>query len=166
MSDVVRLTDSLSNPPQAVERLIAALGGLENMQVGGSTQDAILAQSNAVRPATVRLQVREYRKLSPAEVEELVDAYEVGTSQRELTRRFGLHEQTVRAHLRRQGVKLRPLRALTEAQESDAVRLYVEDVWSLAELAARFKVGQTAIRNVLVRRGVKRRAQARRSRTG
>lgn len=166
---LARLTDSLSNPPQAVQRLVAALeelGELENMQVSSGTQDAIVAQSGAVDPATVRLQVRENRKLSPAEVEELVDAYEAGTSQRELTRRFGLHEQTVRAHLRRQGVKLRPLRALTEAQESDAVRLYIKDVWSLAELAARFKVGQTAVRNVLVRRGIERRAQARRVRTG
>ena len=32
------------------------------------------------------------------------------------------------------------------------MRLYVKEVWSLAEVAARFKVGQTAVRNVLVRR--------------
>lgn len=110
----------------------------------------------------MRLQVKENRKLSPHEVVELVDAYKAGASQAELRRRFGVHEQTVRAHLRRQGVKVRPLRALTEEQEVEAVRLYAEEMWSLAEVAGRFGVGQTAVRNVLVRRGVGRRAQARR----
>ncbi|MDQ3224166.1 MAG: hypothetical protein M3Q75_11955 [Gemmatimonadota bacterium] len=147
-----------------MERLAAALealGGLENLQVSGEVQDVIVAQSGAVDASTVRLDVKENRKLSPAEVTELVDAYEAGASQRDLTRRFDLHEQTVRAHLRRRGVTLRQQQALTDAQEAEAVRLYVEKAWTLAKLAVWFKVGPTAIRNVLVRRGVERRAQSR-----
>lgn len=132
-------------------------------RISDDVLDAIVAQSGAVDPGAVRLRVKENRKLSPAEVVELVDAYETGASQRELTRRFGLHEQTVRAHLRRQGVNLRPQRVLTDVQEAEAVRLYAEDMWTLAELAARFEVGQTAIRNVLVRRGVGRRERKRRA---
>lgn len=164
----MRLTDSLSNPPQAVERLagaLAALGGLENMQARGDVQAAIVAQSGAVDPATVRLQAKENRKLSPAEVSELVEAYKAGTSQAELSRRFGLHEQTVRAHLRRQGVSVRSQRVLTESQEAEVVRLYVEEVWTFAELAGKFGVGEGAVRGVLVRRGMKRRSQARRRQT-
>ena len=165
----MHLSDFLSNLGTPLLRLVTALdklGGLVNVQViSGSTRDAIVAQSGAVDPGSVRLQVKENRKLSPAEVVELVDAYQAGASQAELTRRFGLHEQTVRAHLRRQGVRLRPLRVLAEAQEAETVRLYVEKTWSLAELAARFEVSQTAIRSVLVRRGVGRRAQARRVQT-
>lgn len=118
-----------------------------------------MIQSGALDPGAVRLRVKENRKLSPAEVTELVAVYETGTSQRELSRRFGLHEQTVRAHLRRQGVRLRPQRVLTDAQEVEAVRLYVEEVWTLAEVATKLRVGQTAIRNVLVRRGVGRRGR-------
>ncbi|HEX6416096.1 MAG TPA: hypothetical protein VFZ62_01080 [Candidatus Saccharimonadales bacterium] len=64
----------------------------------------------------------------------------------------------MRAHLRRAGVTLRPVRALSEAQEDEVVRLYVEKTWSLAELAKKLNVGQSAIRNVLVRRNVERRA--------
>ena len=78
---MVHLSDSLSNPPEAVERLAAALealGGLENLQVSGEVQDVIVAQSGAVDASTVRLDVKENRKLSPAEVTELVDAYEAG----------------------------------------------------------------------------------------
>ena len=129
------LTDSLSNPTEAVARLVVALGergGTENVQVNGDTQDAIVAQAGMTdAPGRVRLHVKENRKLSPAEVVELVDAYKAGASQTELSRRFGLHEQTVRAHLRRQSVRFRPLRALTEPQEVEVVRLYVEEVWSL-----------------------------------
>ena len=66
-------------------------------RISSGTLDVVVAQSGAVDPATVRLQARKNRKLSPAEVVELVDAYKAGASQRELTRRFGLHEQTVRA---------------------------------------------------------------------
>ncbi len=84
-----------------------------------------MVQSGALGRASVRSQIKENRKLSPAEVAQLVDAYQAGTSQAELSRRFDLHEQTVRAHLRRQRVSLRPLRALTEAQEVEVMRLYV-----------------------------------------
>lgn len=139
---------------------------MKKVQVSGNIQDVIVAQTGAVDPATVRLQVKENRKLSPAEAVELVDAYKAGASQAELTRQFGVHEQTVRAHLRRQGVRLRTLRAMTEAQEVEIVKLYVEEMWSLAELAGLFGVGQAAVRNVLVRRGVERRARARRTKPG
>lgn len=161
----MHLSDSLSNPGTPLLRLVAALdalGGLAKLQVSGTGRDEIVAQSGSEDPALVRLRVKENRKLSPDEVGELVAAYEAGASQRELTRRFGLHEQTVRAHLRRRGVTLRPQRVLTDAQEAEVVRLYVGEMWTLAEVAARFEVGQTAIRNVLVRWGVERRAQARR----
>jgi DNA-directed RNA polymerase specialized sigma24 family protein len=141
------------------------LGGLKKPQASEVAHEAIVAQSGAIDPGTVRLQVKENRKLSPAEVAELVDAYKAGASQRELTRRFDLHEQTVRAHLRREGVSLRPLRALTEMQEVEVVRLYAEGMWTLGEVADKFGVSEGAVRNVLVRRGVERRPQVRRART-
>lgn len=157
---VVLLSDSLPNLPVAIAWLVAALddlGGLQNVQVSGDAHEAIVTQSGTVAPGAVRLQVKENRKLSPVEVTELVDAYKAGVSQKKLMRWFGVHEQTVRAHLRRKGVKLLPLRALTEEQEVEVVRLYAEETWSLAELAAQFEVEQTAVRNVLMRRGVERR---------
>jgi predicted DNA binding protein len=146
-------------------RLVTALDeldGWENTQVNEGAREAIIAQTGAVEPGTVRLKIKENRKLSPAEVRKLVAAYEAGTSQRELTRRFGLHEQTVRAHLRRQKVTLRPVRVLTEVQEIEVIKLYVEKRWTLAELAEKFEVSAAAIRQVLVRRDIARRSQAKR----
>lgn len=120
----VHLSDSLSNPTEAVKRLVTVLddlGGLANVQVSSSVQDSIVTQSGAVDPGRVRLQVKENRKLSPAEVAEVVARYQAGASIRSLSQAFGMHEQTVRAHLRRKGVSLRPLRAERGSRDSDAV---------------------------------------------
>lgn len=64
-------------------------------------------------PVAVRLQVKENRKLSSAEVAELVAAYEAGASQRELT----------------------------AAQEDEVVRCYIQETWTLVQLVGHFKLG-------------------------
>lgn len=162
----MHLSDSLSNPDTPLLRLVTALdglGGLEETQVSAIARDAIVAQTGAVDSASVRLEARENRKLSPTEVADLVARYRAGASIRSLSQAFRMHEQTVRAHLRREGVTLRPLRVLTETQEVEVVRLYVEETQTLAELADKFGVSASAVRRVLVRRGVARRSQIRRA---
>ena len=164
--NMVHLSDSLSNPDTPLLRLVTALDGLDELkktQVSAVTRNAIMAQTGAANPASVRLEARENRKLSPTEVAELGARYQAGASIRSLSQAFRMHEQTVRAHLRRASVSLRPLCALTETQEVEVVRLYVEETWSLAELATKFEVSAAAVRRVLVRRGVARRGQVRRA---
>ena len=161
----VRLRDSLSNPNKQLRRLLAALensGGLANLQVSEDAVAELVAQTGAEDPASVRLAIKENRKLSPTEIDGLVERYEAGATIRSLSQSFGLHEQTARAHLRRRGVKLRSLCALTDEQEVEVVRLYVEEVWSLNELGTRFGVDPSSIRRALLRRGVKRRPPRRR----
>lgn len=78
------LSDSLSNLPEAVERLVAtlgALGGLENLQVSGNVHEAIVAQSGAVDPALVRLEAKENRKLSPTDRRKLYLSHTIVVSQ-------------------------------------------------------------------------------------
>lgn len=155
------LRDSLSNPGTPLLRLATALRG--GTAFGGEqAQAALIAQTGAVDPAPVKMEVKENRKLSPSEIDDVVARYQAGGSIRILGETLGLHEQTVRAHLRRQGVALRPVRALTDEQEGEVVRLYIKEMWTLAELAGKFGVSAAAVRQVLVRRGVERRAQARR----
>jgi len=56
----------------------------------------------------VRQAIRQpNRKLQPAEVDKLVERYVAGESLNELGRSYGMHHQTVRAHLRRRGIGLR-----------------------------------------------------------
>jgi transposase-like protein len=164
----VRLRDSLSNPPEGLTRLVTALERAEHsgsQQVRARLVEAIVEQTGADDAGSVRLEAKENRKLSPDEGAALAEAYQAGESQRELARRYGMHEQTVRAHLRRSGVALRPVRVLSDEQEAEVARLYVEEQLSLAELATKFSVSASAVRSALIRRGVERRAQSRRSRT-
>jgi IS30 family transposase len=116
-------------------------------------------------PSAVRLQVKKNRKLSPTEVVELVDQHQAGVSVPSLSKLFELHEQTVRAHLKRQGVKLQPYRTLTNAQQTEVLRLYVDELWSLARIARKFNICETTVRNTLARHGVQRRARTRRRNT-
>lgn len=97
-------------------------------------------------------------KLRPDEIVALVGEYEGGATVRSLGRRFSVHEQTVRAHLRRAGVVLRPVRALTAEQELEVVRLYVDQQLTLDQVGDKLGVGAATVRKVLVRRGVERRA--------
>lgn len=166
VSGLVRLRLSLSNPSTPLLRLFKALDKqayFKSLQPNPDTKEAIIVQTGAADSSTVRLQVKENRKLSPSQIDELVGAYVAGASILALKRRFCVHEQTVRAHLRRHGVNLRPIRILATTQEIEAERLYVEMIWSMEEIAAKFNVSETTIRNVLIRRGVKPRGHERRA---
>lgn len=146
-------------------RLVKALeevGGLEGLKGRTDAEEPSIVQAGAVDPSSVRLKIKANRSLSPAEVVELVRAYQAGATQVELARRFGIRRQRVYQHLVRQGVETRLVRTLTDVEEAEAVRRYVEEPWTLAELAAMFNVGQTTIRTMLVRKGVARRPRGRR----
>jgi transposase-like protein len=161
----VRLRDSLANPPAPLSRLFQALergDGPDKPHASASTKDALVAQTGAEDAALVRLAAGENRKLTPEEIAEVAARYQAGASIRSLGKEFGMHEQTVRAHLRRRGVTLRLQRPLTDSQEDEVARLYVEESLTIAELVMRFNVGKTGIRNALVRKGVVRRPSARR----
>lgn len=94
----MRLRDSLSNPNKQLRRLLAAVdngGGVANLLVSAA-QAELIAQTGAEDPASVRLAVKENRKLSPEEVVEVVEAYQRGATLQSLSVSFGLHTQTVR----------------------------------------------------------------------
>lgn len=103
------------------------------------------------------------RKLKPAEVQEVVAAYGAGTSLAELARTWGRHEQTVKAHLRRSGMRLRPVQVLTDDQVTQIVERYVagSTIWQLHE---EFAVSEDTVRRKLVGAGVTMRPRGRRQR--
>ncbi|MGH3631655.1 MAG: helix-turn-helix domain-containing protein [Sciscionella sp.] len=101
----------------------------------------------------VRFEVKENHKLLPDEVTELVSAYQAGVSIVALARQFRVHEQTVKKHLSRQGVALRPVRKLTEVQELEIVHLYAEG-WSAERIGERLGVGQMTVLKRIRERGV------------
>jgi len=82
-----------------------------------------------------------------------VKSYRTGTSIKALGRRFGLHEQTVRAHLERAGAELRPQLVLTADQVEEIAECYRAGA-SLRQLGLQYHVANNSIRNYLLRVGV------------
>jgi len=90
----------------------------------------------------------------------LVKSYRAGIAIKALSRQFGLHEQTVRAHLERAAVELRPQQVLTAAQAAEIAELYRAGV-SLRQLGLQYNVADNSIRNYLLRANVELRAARR-----
>ncbi|OLR89532.1 hypothetical protein BJP25_05490 [Actinokineospora bangkokensis] len=159
----MRLLDSLTNLRQPLFRLFEMVGSGALVLDGGVEVDreelvaAVVDQVGLVESGSVRLEVEENRMLLPEEVAELVQSYKAGATQAELARRFGVHDQTVGRHLKRVGVRLRPVRVFDEAQERRVVKLYVEEGMVMQAIARVMGVSYSAVRNVLIRYGVKRR---------
>ncbi|MFQ6143298.1 hypothetical protein ACLMNJ_09470 [Streptomyces seoulensis] len=92
------------------------------------------------------------RRLKDHEVEELVTAYEAGSTLRQLAERFKIERRTVSKILKRQGVATR-WRRLTEADIDKAEHLYAQG-WSSARIADLLKVDPETVRLRLRKRGV------------
>lgn len=71
------------------------------------------------------------RKLQPGEIAELVTSYKARATIRSLGKQYVLHEQTVRAHLRRQGVEPRPVIAIEDKSRTRTYPWY----WSCTRSA-------------------------------
>jgi DNA-directed RNA polymerase specialized sigma24 family protein len=93
-------------------------------------------------------------------VPELVNAYLAGVHLNALAKRFGMHEQTVKAHLQRAGVPVRPRPKLDSTQVEEAAELYA-DGWSLYQLGDRFGCDASTMRRTLHRAGVTMRGRGR-----
>lgn len=100
------------------------------------------------------------RKLQDDEIIQLVSEYLAGSNIAQLGREFGMHEQTVRANLKRAQVKLRPKAAFTAEQEPEVVELYLAGS-SVKQLTERYGCGPDSVRQVLHRAGVQMRPRGR-----
>ncbi len=93
------------------------------------------------------------RRLTSAQVVELVAEYQAGADMRQLAQRWDVHRTTVAGHLRRAGVDLRR-QGLSEEQRREAGRMYCEG-WSLQRLAERYGCDAETVRAYLKRSGVR-----------
>ncbi|SDI90795.1 hypothetical protein SAMN05444157_0742 [Frankineae bacterium MT45] len=148
----MHLGELFSNLPPLVERALTAFKtGTISPKSHAAVSQVGLDGPDA---APVRLSLtRSNHLLRPHEVAELVTAYQDGASLQRLSRDFSLHEQTVRAHLERSGVILRPWKVLTQDQVPAVIQRYA-DGRSLRELSVEFGVSNGTIRNYLLKAGV------------
>lgn len=106
-----------------------------------------------LRSKEVRKPVRRAKRLSSAQVDELVADHLAGVPGPETARRFGINESTVYDHLRRRNVALPPYRRLREADARAAAAFYRSGA-SLREVAKRHGVGTETLRMRLIELGV------------
>jgi DNA-directed RNA polymerase specialized sigma24 family protein len=132
----VELTGASSNLSALFRRLTAEL-------------PALLQRCAAVKVKPVR---QAQRRLTPAQVAQLVADYKAGASMKELAARWQLHRTTVAAQLRRARVELRR-QGVPAGRLDEAVRLYGEG-WSCQRLAERYDCDDETVRQALKRAGV------------
>lgn len=136
---MVDLQGRLSNPPYHFRRVTQAL-------------PRVLTRQHIRRNKLGSRQLQ--RRLKPNEVEELVVAYEAGSSVPVVAETFGINRETVLLHLERRGVRRRAaVRKLSDDEVSLAASRY-EAGEPMAALTARFAVDGKTLRREIAAVGV------------
>lgn len=137
----VLLGEQLSSFPRPLKRLLRHW-------------DRVVLAADSAPVSRVHLPLpRPNHKLNPGEIVALAEEYRAGASIKDLSRRYDLHEQTVRARLERAGVTLRPWKVVTPEQVTVIVVQYQSGL-SLRDLGQLHGVSGITIRNYLLRAGV------------
>ncbi len=135
----VGVVEALSNHSTAVQRL------LDLAKTWSDTP-------NGAGPPPPPKPFRTLRKLTPAELNELVERYQAGSSVYQLAKHYGIHRITIGKHLRSRGIDT-TASALTQEQVRGAAQLYL-DGWSCKKLATHLGVGAETVRERLHEEGV------------
>lgn len=136
---VGQLSDPLSGLNQALDLIGAGLA--EIGFVPGSPP-----------PPPVHRHRRITKRLSEAEIDEMVMVYQAGSSLAQTAKQFGVHWYTVQQHLKRRGVPRRPpaARKLTDEQAQEIKRMHELGV-TCNDLALQYGVSIDTIRRELHR---------------
>jgi len=98
-------------------------------------------------------------KLDSDQLKQLIALYRQGDSLLQLSRRFGIYRGTVKEHLRRAGIAIRPgnQAKLSETDKDEILRLYADGL-SIHKLALLFGVTDNPVHNALKERGARMRS--------
>lgn len=141
---VVRLREAVSSRRGSFHRLIDEVG------VAPAVSDGTGTTNQRHPPAPLQ----PHHKLSPAEIDNLVDEYRLGATVYELAERLGIHRQTVSAHLHREGVAMRSRVRMTPRLVKHATELY-EAGWSTVRIGKELGLGTSTVGKALKRAGVR-----------
>ena len=134
----VGVIEALSSPSSRVQRML-------NLAATWSDHARPANSSPARAPRTAR-------QLQASEVDKLVAGFHGGASVARLARQFGIHRGTVSKHLRARRIDPSP-KGLSPDDVPTALELY-RDGWTYAQLAEKFGVGETTVRDRLHEAGV------------
>lgn len=113
-------------------------------QIGGGASD--LREPVGQRPI-------RWHRLEPAQVVELLAAYQAGTTMADLAKTYGLKRTSVSHLLRRHGVQSRPRRLFSPDDLATASRLY-DQGQSLTQIGRRLGFAHKTVANQLKQHGV------------
>lgn len=116
--------------------------------------DLLSNPTRGERRRTTESTVRPNVRLRPEQARAVVQAYLDGRQLKDIAAEFGIHEQTVKAHVRRAGVPLRPVRVLTDDQVREASHLYLAERWSIIRLSNHLGCAEATIRSELTKAGL------------
>ena len=157
LTTFVDLRGQLSNPLDIAETLAAQ--GAE--RIGGTSASVATTRirpsgdhAEGRREEKGRLSNPPQRRLSPTDIDELLDAYRAGATINQLAVEFGIHRTTVTAHLDRHGVPRHSEQtAWGDNILREAAKLYATGM-SLADVAHQFEVDPQTVANRFRRAGV------------
>jgi DNA invertase Pin-like site-specific DNA recombinase len=98
------------------------------------------------------------RRLTPAELDHVIELYRLGLSTYKLAQRFGTDRHTITRHLRRGGVTLRSRNKMTPRLAERAIQLY-NDGQSLAMIGKQLGLSATTVGKAITNAGIQLRDQ-------
>ena len=105
--------------------------------------------------STTRVIAVKVQKLTQDQTDELCSLSHGGESLSRLATHFGIHRGTVKEHLRRVGIEIRPgNQAKLSEDDKDAIAKLYEAGLSIHKLALQFGVTDNPVHNALKERGV------------
>jgi DNA-binding CsgD family transcriptional regulator len=93
------------------------------------------------------------RRLTPDELQQVLELYRLGKSTYTLARQFGTDRHTITGHLRRGGVSLRSRQKLTPQLVEQAARLYAAG-HSLATIGKQLSLSPMTVRKAVTSTGI------------
>ena len=151
------LQGRLSNPldigetvaAQGSERIVGSGDGVEATQIRPSNDHA-----EGPREEKGRLSNPCQRRLSPADIDDLISTYQAGATISQLANEFGIHRTTVTGHLDRNGIPRHHDQTVwDDGLLRQAAKLYATGL-SLADVADQFGIDAQTVANRFRRAGV------------
>jgi DNA invertase Pin-like site-specific DNA recombinase len=149
---MVVLRESLSNLNGPFVKLMS----LEDSNLFRTDKDTLTKDISPPSPQVKQPKpsYRMTRRLSPTELQQVIELYRLGLSTYKLARQFGTNRHTITGHLRRGGVALRSRHKLTPHLIEQAKQLYADGA-SLAVIGTQFGLSPTTIGTALTKAGVR-----------
>lgn len=101
----------------------------------------------------IKRKKKRRRKISKEQEKELIFLYQNRITIKELCKKFGLYEKTIRNYLKNNNISRIINHILSKEQEKEVIELYNSRI-QIKELSIKFKVGRTAITSILKRNDI------------